>query len=65
IFDSPSALLIYHEDSHSVLQLIHRLICKIGVKESKIVFPYLKEDSDSGLAEDLKMLSDKIITIEG
>ncbi|MFC2154365.1 response regulator [Candidatus Altiarchaeota archaeon] len=64
VLDSPSALLIYHEDTHPVLQLIHRLICKIGVKDSKIIFPNIREDAHSPLAEDLKMLADKIITLE-
>ena len=52
VFDSPSALLIYHEDNHPVLQLIHRLICKIGTKDSKVVFPYIREDTNSPLAEE-------------
>ncbi len=63
IFDSPSALLIYHEDPHPVLQLIHRLICRISILEAKVVFPAIENDPNNALAEDLKMLTDKIVSL--
>ena len=59
IIDSPSSLLVYHEDM-DILQFIHRLITIFTVANCKVIFPFQK-DSMELLRMGIEMFTDKTV----
>ena len=49
--------------SHPVIQLVHRIINKILMANTKILLPCPNTEGSSSPVEDVKMFADKIVVL--
>lgn len=62
LVDPLSTLLVYNSDI-SVMKFVHFIVSGIRQTKNKVVFIFLKEDTNKPLFNDLSMFSDKIVEI--
>lgn len=60
LFDCISTLLIYNEEKE-VMRFVHHMMSKIKKTQTKVIYPYLKEDTDSKIVKEMGLFADKII----
>ena len=60
LFDCISTLLIYNEEK-DVMRFVHHMMSKIKKTNTKVIYPYLKEDTDSKIVKEMGLFADKIV----